>query len=135
ARLDCLPRHFSVDGVVSDCGKAFQEVLQLSNISRPCVLLKSVQSARLQPHAASELRLKLIQKIIAQSWDILRMVPQARNLKYVNCQAIVEVLSEGIFLKALLKIRTRCGYDADVWFQWVIRAQPAHCAIVGELQQ
>ena len=92
----------------------FQEIFELTDVSRPVVRLQNGQGVRGDGdhRTSADNHANLPQKMMHQRRDIGPALPQRRNMERNHVEAIVQIFTKVSFTDRFRKIHMRGGDDA-----------------------
>ena len=105
---------------------AFDQILQLADISKPIKGLEKLLSLRRQTHTAflSDTVRNLLDKIFGKGKDIVLALPQGRQIDLHGAEPVEEICAELLLLDHGPDIDVGCGNDLHIHIDYPGTSQP-----------
>src|SRR5208337_524031 len=113
-----------------------KHVFELSDISRPAVLLKaSAYRRRQRPRMSVKHLIEPLHEISCNGWNVLGPLPKLRDAKAGPVDAMEQIQAESSLRNVISKVAVGNRDDAGVYFQFLLAADVCESAILQQLQE
>lgn len=123
------------NGVLCGDDQPLHQVFQLTDIARPRVLLQKRHEPGTEGQLLAVLPAKALQKLMSQRQDVLRPLPQGRDVNADDIQPVKEVGAEQAPLHLLLQIAVRGYQQPEIQLNAPGAGQPLNGLFLNELQE